>query len=147
MANSEPIAVTALAISVTSLSLSAYVALRDRGRLRTKSTFYAANEHRPALIRVEAVNVGRRPVLLRLFGGYYKNGSWSGTYIGNSTTGHRLAENEIFSEDIDDVHHMLFDHESGTNIVDLWFEDTLGRRYRVKGAKKHLQQFFKQNAN
>ena len=53
---------------------------------------------------------------------------------------------EKFSEDIDDLHHMLFDHESGVAVTDLWFEDTLGHRYRVKGAKKRLGQFFKRNA-
>jgi hypothetical protein len=146
MPSPETISTAALAISVTSLALSTYIALRDRGRLRTKSTFYAAHEDRPPSIRVEAVNVGRRPVILTLFGGYYERGHWSGTYIGDHKAGVRLGEKERFSENIDNLHHMLFDHDTGTPVSDLWFEDTLGRRYRVKNAKKHLAQFFKQDA-
>jgi hypothetical protein len=83
---------------------------------------------------------------LTLFGGYYEDGNWSGTYIGDHKTGIRLGENEKFSEDIDDLHHMLFDHEKSVAVSDFWFEDTLGRRYPVKRAKKQLEQFFKQNA-
>jgi hypothetical protein len=146
MPSSETISAFALVISVTSLGLSAYVALRDRGRVRTKSTFYAAFEDRPASMRVEAVNIGRRPVILTLFGGYYEDGHWRGTYISGYKTGVRLGENDRFSEDIDEQHHMLFDHETGSAVTDLWFEDTLGRRYPVKGAKKHLKRFFERNA-
>ncbi|MHB8519975.1 MAG: hypothetical protein ACYDH9_04385 [Limisphaerales bacterium] len=113
--------------------------------MRTKITFYAAQEDRPPSMRVEAVNVGRRAVILTLFGGYYEDGRWRGTYIGDSNTGVRLGENERFTEDMDDRHHMLFDCEAEVAVTDLWFEDTLGRRYRVKGARKHLQQFFKRN--
>jgi hypothetical protein len=144
MPSSETISVVALAISATSLSLSVYMALRDRGRLRTKSIFYAAHDGRPASMEVEAVNVGRRPVILRLVGGYYEDGGWNSQYIGDRKTGVRLEENERFSENIDDLRYMVIDHETGVAVTDLWFEDTLGRRYRVKGAKKHLEQFFKQ---
>jgi len=98
------------------------------------------------MLRVEAINVGRRPIILTLFGGYYEDGHWRGTYIGDYKTGVRLGENEKFSEDIDDLHHMIFDHEEGVTVSDFWFEDTLGRRYPVKGAKKHLGQFFARDA-
>jgi hypothetical protein len=145
MPSSETISEIALTISVMSLSFSAYVALRDRGRLHTKSIFYAAHEGRTTSMRVEAINIGRRPVILTHFGGYYEDGQWRGTYIGDHKTGVRLGESEKFSEDINDLHHMLFDNETGSAVTDLWFEDTLGRRYRVKGARNHLKQFFKRN--
>jgi hypothetical protein len=35
---------------------------------------------------------------------------------------------------------IVFHPVSGKPTTDLWFEDTLRRRYRVKGAKKHLRQ-------
>lgn len=140
------ISALALVISVTSLGLSAHVAFRDRGRLRTKSTFYAAHEDRSPSMCVEAVNAGRRPVILTVFGGYYENGQSRGTYIGDYKTGVQLGENEKFSENIDALHHMLFDQETGAAVTDLWFQDTLGRRHRVKGAKKHLQRLLKSNA-
>jgi hypothetical protein len=140
MHTSEILSIVALAVSVTSLGLSAYMASRDRGKLRTKSTFYAAYEGRSPVMRVEAVNAGRRPVILTVLGGYYENGDWSGTYIRDDTAGVRLGENEKFSEEIDRLHHMLFNHDTGAAVTDLWFQDTLGRRYRVEGAKKHLKQ-------
>ncbi|PYK15326.1 MAG: hypothetical protein DME55_13810 [Verrucomicrobia bacterium] len=83
---------------------------------------------------------------MTLLGGYYEDGHWRGTYIGHHDKGVRLGENEKFSEDIDDLHHMLFDHEKGVTVSDFWFEDTLGHRYRVKEARKHLEQFFKRDA-
>ena len=66
-----------------------------------------------------------------------------GIYIGGYKTGVRLGENERFSESIDESHHMLFDQETGAAVTNLWFEDTLGRRYPVRNAKKHLKRFFK----
>jgi len=50
-------------ISVIALAVSGYVALPDRARLRAKSTFQKF-VNIPASIKVEAVNVGRRPVIL-----------------------------------------------------------------------------------
>jgi len=96
-------------------------------------------------MEVEAVNVGRRPVVLRLVGGYYENGDWNGQNVGEGKTGVRLEENERYSENIDDLRYLVRDHETGGPVTELWFEPTRGRRYRIKGAKKHLKQFFKQS--
>jgi len=96
-------------------------------------------------MKVEAINMGRRPVILTRLGGYYADGHWSGIYIGKHNKGYQLGENEKFSEDITEMHPMFFDHERGVAIIDLWFEDTLGRRYRVKNARKHIRQLIKQN--
>ena len=32
-----------------------------------------------------------------------------------------------------------FFNEDGTELVDMWFEDTFGRRHRLKRAKKYLR--------
>jgi hypothetical protein len=151
MPSSETISVVALAISLGSMGLSAYVALRDRGHLRTRSTFYRANRGYLPGMEVEAVNVGRRPVILTRLIWLYGKESWSFSHIGDVNTGLRLGENERFSERIDDGHHMLFYEEPFISssltrkVTDLCFEDTLGRRYHIKGAKKHLVRFFKQS--
>src|SRR5207244_7930368 len=113
------IAEFALIVSLASFGVSAYVALRDRKRLRAKSTFYAAHEGRDSLMHVEAVNVGRRPVILTMLGGYYDDGSWSGTYLTEDKSGVRLAENEKFSADIDDVDDVVFEAKSGAKATDL----------------------------
>lgn len=139
------ISIIALVVSISSLSLSAYLAFRDRGRIRTKSTYYPAHEDRGAILRIEAVNIGRRPVILTLFGGLYENSHWNGVYIGETHIGHRLGENEKFTEDIDIRHHMLFDDKMESAVSEFWFEDTQGRRYPVKDSKKHLKRFFDEN--
>ena len=137
------VSIIALVISIGSLSVYTYVALRDRARLRAKSTFQNW-EHRPASVEVEAVNIGRRPVILTTIAGHYEDGDWCFTVIGGEKTGIRLQEHERFSEDITDGSRLdlLFHPISKARLTDLWFEDTLQRRYRVKNAKKHLKLLF-----
>jgi hypothetical protein len=135
---SDYLSIAALVISVASVSFSIYFGVRDRSRLKAKSQFYTAWEQSEARMVVRAVNRGRRPIILTMLGGYYEDGSWQGTHLGEHPVGLRLAENERFEETIGSEHHILYNiHES--RITDLWFEDTLGRRYKVKGAKKHLK--------
>jgi hypothetical protein len=83
--------------------------------------------------------------------GHYEDGDSATTNIGDDKTGVRLQENEKFSTEVSEAHpsgihalDLLFHPESRAALTGLWFEDTLGRRYRVKGAKKHLKQLFKQ---
>jgi hypothetical protein len=138
------VSIIALVVSFGSLSVSTYAALRDRARLRAKSIF-SKWENRLASIKVEAVNVGRRPVILTKIVGYYKDGDSCATDIGEDKIGIRLQEHERFSEDITDGSSLdlLFHPISNATLTDLWFEDTLGRQYRVKSAKKHLKLLFK----
>jgi hypothetical protein len=133
----------ALLVSIGSLGVSACVALRDRARLLATSTF-SQWTNRPASIKVEAVNAGRRPVILTKIVGRYEDGDWCATDIGEDKIGIRLQEHERFSEDITDGASldMLFHPISKATLTDLWLEDTLGHQYRVKKAKKHLKRFF-----
>jgi hypothetical protein len=102
-------------------------------------------KNRAASIKVEAVNAGRRPVILTKIVGYYKDGDWCAVDIREDKIGIRLQEHETFSEDITDGAslNMLFHPISHATLTDLWFEDTLGRQYRVKNAKKQLKRLFK----
>ena len=147
MVTSDVISIVSLAVSAVSLSVSGYVVFIDRARVRARSEFFPAHEDedkrlRPASMRVEIVNMGRRPVVLTMMGGYYENNGWSGTYLGERDKGIRLEENGRFTEDIDRQHHVVWSREMDA-AIDLWVEDTLGRRYRVKGAKDHLNRLFK----
>jgi hypothetical protein len=133
----------ALLVSIGSFGVSGYVALRDRARLRATSTF-SQWTNRPASIKVKAVNAGRRPVILTTLVGYYKDGDSCATDIREDNIGIRLQEHETFSADLTDGSSldMLFHPISKAKLTDLWFEDTLGRQYRVKKAKKHLKRLF-----
>jgi hypothetical protein len=141
MTNSEIISTIALCVSGVSLGVSTFTSFRDRGRLKATSKYYPANEDEDGKwwrghILVEAVNTGRRPIILTVFGGNYENEGWCGTYL-EDKKGVRLGENERFTEQVNCNHRML--KHNSRDAIDLWFEDTLGRRYRVKHAKKHLR--------
>jgi hypothetical protein len=138
------IAIIALIVSFTSLGVSAFVALRDRGRLCVKSKFFSY-EDGTASIQVEAVNKGRRPIILKRLTFEYEDGSQRNECVGDYEKGMRLGEHEAFSEQIDRMHRMLLSEDSAA-LTDLWFVDSIGRKHRVKGTKKNLRLFFKHNA-
>src|SRR6266436_203467 len=149
MQTSDILSVIALGVSLASFAVSAYIVWSDRGRIRARSIFFPAHKdedsgkERPASMQVEAINLGRRTVILTLLSGEYEDGHTGGTYIGDYKKGIRLSENETFTEDVDQMHNLVFDHRNGVALVDLWFEDTPGRRYPVKGAKRDLDRLFK----
>jgi len=64
---------------------------------------------------------------------------WGGSYIEKKDS--RLAENEKYEITIraGDSNTMSPDGEIA---VDFWFEDTLGRRYKVKNAKENLKKLW-----
>ncbi len=137
MRATDYLAIAAFLVSLTSLGFSIYFGFLDRSRPKASSRYYLPWEDRPAYITVSAVNHGRRPIILTWLGGYYKDGNWEATQLGNDRMGLRLGENERFEETIRSDHHILY-NQTESRITDLWFEDTLGRRYKVKNAKKHL---------
>lgn len=133
------VSIAALAVSFASLMVSVYSSLRDRGRLETKSTliFDDAGEDEP-IIRIEAANAGRRPLILRMWGGSDDRGEFVGTYIDREADGKRLGEHERIEFTLRRS-DLGFSWED--NVVDftrLWFEDTLGRRYLVKDSKRNI---------
>ncbi len=93
-------------------------------------------------MKVEVVNMGRRPVRLALFRGRYEGGGWSGRCLGDPDKGVLLTEGERFTENIEATDHMLLDRETGDAATDLWFEDTVGRRYAVRDARENLARLF-----
>src|SRR5947208_10418587 len=99
------LAIAAFLVSLTSLGFSIYFGFLDRSRLKASSVYYPEWEHSSAHITVSAVNHGRRPIILTLFGGYYEDGSWEGTQLGGKDgKGLRLAENERFEQTIRSDH-------------------------------------------
>jgi len=138
MNSTEIISCIALFISFVSLGLSAFFGLRDRARIITKSVFIPNDYSGQAYITISVVNAGRRPIILRMWGGAGADNDWVGTFLGDKDNGLRLAEHE---------RHEFVLHESdltqqmpdfSIEIKDVWFEDTLGRRYTVKDAKKNI---------
>ncbi len=132
------VAIAALFISVLSLCLSAYSVLRDRSRLKATSIQYKWGP-----LRIRAVNRGRRPVILTMLRGEYNGGYKSGTYLGDKNEGIRLNERERYEINLDGAHHIVLTTHPESHeplfAKNLWFEDTTGRRYRIKRIKRHLR--------
>ncbi len=144
MTSFEILSVIALCVSAASLSLGIYLLARDRDRLRARSKFHPACKGYPAWMEVEAVNEGRRPIVLTTLVRDFADGSSASTQLANDR-GVRLDENELFSEDICTGSELLYNME-GCAAIDLWFMDTRGRRYRIEDAKLHLERLLnKQN--
>jgi hypothetical protein len=139
MSRAELLALVSLAVSVTSLSFSAYFGLRDRGRVRAESTIYPATEYTYPRISIAVVNNGRRPIVLRMLVGTSDKGTSVGKYLGKRNSGLRLAEHERVEVNLEAEDAIGMTAEEGSIVfTDLWVEDSLGRRYRVKNAREHL---------
>lgn len=139
----DTLAIAALVISVASLGISAHVAFRDRARLRITSKFFSANEYGPSHIVTTMVNVGRRPVILRMIGGIAGKSTWSGTYIDHEAGGKRLGENERYDHTFSKEDILSF-HPDGEDIVfeALWVEDSLGVRHPIPKSREHIKKLW-----
>jgi len=134
------LSIFAILISCISLVWTIYVGYRDRGNIKATSKIsYSGPDSKYFHLQVKAVNYGRRAVILSMFGVDYSDGSWGGSYIEEKEG--RLAENEKYEITIraGDSNTMSPDGEIA---VDFWFEDTLGRRYKVKNAKENLKKLW-----
>ena len=123
--------ISALALIVSSLNY-----FRDRAWLKATCKFVQPPDENP-YVYVRIVNKGRRPIILRMWGG--SDGTeWSGSFFGNEKEGLRLAEHEMHEFTID--REGLYNPTPEADIVysDLWLEDTLGRRHKIKGAKGNV---------
>lgn len=140
---SDVLSSVALVVSLGSLSVSAYVAFRDRPRLKVSSRFLRASEYGPDRIVLTLINAGRRPVILRLLGGTSKIGKWSATFLGKDEGGLRLGEHEHYEHTIEKEDTVTFDLDSDDIVFEcLWVEDSLGNRYHVPNSEQHIAELW-----
>jgi hypothetical protein len=144
MTRSEVISIVALLISVTSLVFSFYFNFRDRANLKTSSQFFAASEFGPSRVEFTIVNAGRRPIILRMWGGTDEKGEWVGRPFGNDNKWElQLGEHERFDHHIEQQDLYFGADDDLIMMVNLWVEDTLGRRQQIKDAKKNIASLLK----
>lgn len=139
MNNSDYFSIAALIISIFSLVGSFIFNLRDRMRVRATSKFIPQHpDYDKAHLTVKVVNKGRRVVILTMFGGNLENGGWHGEGLGKLGKGLRLAEQEFHKDKFykDDIE--ADSPDSVSNFIDLWFEDSQGRRHKIKNSKKNI---------
>ena len=138
MTTSDSIALLALVVALVSLVLTAFFNFRDRANLIAKSEFLPHWNDSPAHVRVTIVNSGRRSMILRLWAGADAKGEFVGTFMGTDGRGHRLGEYERHEFKLEKHELLSPTPDLDVEIQDIWFEDTLGSRYTVKGAKENL---------
>lgn len=140
---SEVISTIALAIALASLSVSGYVAIRDRPRLKITSRFIPASEYGSARIALTLVNKGRRPVILRLLGGTSQDGKCDAEFLGHEKGGLRLGEHERYEHILEKDDTVTFHSEKeGLFYERLWVEDSLGYQHPVPNSQAHIKKLW-----
>lgn len=144
MPSAEIISIIALLASFASLSASLYFNLRDRARIIAKSTYYPGRDGDAPSVAISVVNAGRRPIILRMLAGEDGKGEWVGTLLNPKESGYRLAEHERYDIRLlrDDL--VAFTPDDDVIFTNLWFEDTLGRRHSVAGARENTGKLWAQ---
>lgn len=139
----ETLAIAALFIAAASLGISAWVAFRDRARLKIISKFVAASDYGPSRVIATMVNVGRRPVILRLIGGRGSDGKWSASFLEREKGGLRLAEHERYEHTFtkDDTVSFHPEHEDFF-LEALWVEDSLGTRHSIPKSREYIKKLW-----
>ena len=144
------LSVIAIIISIISLLWNIFIGCRDKGNIKaTSEIFYIGiskiGENKTIKIpklKIKAVNCGRRPVILERLDIKYANNKCMGSYI-DREAGY-LSENESYEFEIEPGNSNAFSPD-GENAVDLWFVDTLGKRYIVKDAIGNLEKLWQTN--
>jgi hypothetical protein len=143
---SESVPYVALAVSILSFFTSLYFGFRDRVWVRAVSTFYPAHpEYDRAHLRIRVVNRGRRIAILTMFGGDTADGRWQGEGLGEKQRGLHLTEHQFYERKFyrEDIVASCPDSES--QYVELWFEDSLGKRHKIKNSREHIGQLKNEN--
>lgn len=138
------IAVAALLVSITSLTVSALNYLRDRPKLRIDAQRYRSDQDL-GYIEVKAVNVGRRPIFLVMLWGKDSTGAGSGSYFDYEGPGIKLNEHEFKTFKVthiprgkDQFCAVGMDEEDLFDFEQMLIEDSLGKRHKVPGMKTLL---------
>jgi hypothetical protein len=136
-----PVLISALAflVSLTSLGFSIYNIVRDRARIQIKSQFYPPSQYGKGHISITIMNTGRRPMILRMLG-YEGDDNWVGAWFGDHERGLRLGENERHDVTVSAEDLGQDTPDDTINVTTIWLEDSLGRRYTIKGIEKQIQQ-------
>ena len=134
--HAEVISVIALVVSIER-RLFPLFQLPGSSLPRTTSKFYSGRSH--PYIEVTIVNAGRRPIILRMWGGSDEKGEWVGHFLGEEKRGLRLGEHERHDLSLD-KNDLLSETPDGEVLFhDLWVEESLGRRHPIKDAKANVK--------
>lgn len=135
---SVAISIAALVVSTFSLIFTVYFNLRDRPRLKVTSRYFPGVFYGDEYVLITALNVGRRPVFLKSFGGEDNAGLWIARHLHTDCSGLRLGENERYEIRLKRDDLIECGPDDDIEFYDIWIEDSLGKRHRVKNAKTNI---------
>ena len=142
METSDYIALGALLVALGSLCLSGFSFFFDRVRLKATCKIY---NHDSPFLEIKIHNCGRRVATLTKFGGTLSDGHWVAHYLGEKNQYIRIEENHFHREELTYSDFQHFDEQKNDVFYykNLWFEDSLGKRHKVKKSKHIIKQFLK----
>lgn len=124
------------------------------GKVKT-SCKYASNTKReggrivqtgPASLVAEVTNYGPGEVTILALKGKYKDGSTNNITLRKSNKclgiGDRLERTIMPMDEIGGIYDGFYS-ENGSELVNLWFEDTYGRIHKLSGVRKYLRKIGK----
>lgn len=138
----EIVSSIALIFSFISLGISFNTSFQDRSRLKISAHFVPESDQNPNRVRINMVNIGRRPVILKFLGGTLENGKPLRQFLESEKGGLRLGENEGYEYTIDkhDTVNAFFDDVQFYEA--LWVEDSTGRRYNIPASQKLIKKLW-----
>ena len=137
---SESVPYVALGMSILSFIMSFYFGFRDRVHVHAVSKFYPQHpDYDQANLDIRVVNRGRRIAVLTLFGGNTADGKWQGEGLGDKKTGLHLTEHDFYKRKFYFEDIVAASPDSESEYVELWFEDSLGKRHKVKHSRNGIQ--------
>jgi len=137
MPSPTAISIAALLTSIAGLALSSYIVWRDRARVLARSyamSHEESGEYSSVLVKI--ANAGRRPVTLVYLWGIYEDQSRGGRRLADG--GKKLEEGEMHETQFGKFDGMMVNGDDMSDLVDLFLEDSAGRRYKIKHARKNV---------
>lgn len=135
--NPVAISLAALAVSTVSASFTGYVLFHDRPRIKTKSVFHSGWEGTEPSVSVSIVNVGRRPIVLRLWRAEDLQGNSAGTYL-KHPEGITLTERGRYDMRLRKTDLIVTTPGDDVLVRSLCFEDTTDRVLEIQDIRKNL---------
>jgi hypothetical protein len=136
------ISLGALVVSVASIAITVHFNLKESAKVKAFSIIFLGSAEDVPTIRVVAINVGRRPTIIRALVGMDDHKNWAGVNLGEDHQGIRLGENERFEKLLKNSDLGFFWDEETIEFTELYFEDSVGRRHRITNSRTHIREFW-----
>jgi len=128
--------IASLAIIISFVSL--YLNFQDKPSLKIISEFVPSSDFGPAYIALSIINAGKRPLIVRMWGGNDEDGNWVGTFLGDEKKGLRLGEKERHDIALYKKDMVAMMPDDDLTFCELWIEDSLGKRHAIANSKNYV---------